>query len=146
MAIPEIDVGSDIFVVQDEESTLWRVQVKTATATVNRDRSVSARFNLPVGQLRKAPAVDDLIYSLVCYHAGVWSAFINIPRIELDDATAGMKPTDGEITPTLRLTHNQVMCNGGKVDLQRYRDFWGYWPDLRLVAGPGARRTKKSRV
>lgn len=134
VAIPEIDVGSDVFVVQDENSTLWRVQVKTATATANRDGSISARFKLPIQQLRNLSEVDDLIYSLVAYHEGAWSAFINIPRGDLEDATAGMKPTDGVITPTLRLTQKQAICNDGKVDLQPYRGHWDYWPDLRQRA------------
>lgn len=131
VAIPEIDVGSDIFVVQDRNSTLWRVQVKTATATINARGSLSAKFALPVAQLRRLPEVDDLIYSLVVFHQGAWRAFINIPRAKLEDATAGMRPTDDTITPTLRLTDTSVRCNHGKVDLQEYRDRWSYWPDLR---------------
>ncbi|MCY1055699.1 hypothetical protein [Nannocystis sp. SCPEA4] len=131
VAIPEIDVGSDIFVVQDENSTLWRVQVKTATAIANADGSLRAKFNLPERQLRNLPEVDDLIYSLVVLHEGVWRAFINLPRAKLEDATAGMKPTKGALTPTLRLSKTQVLCNAGKADLQQYRDWWEYWPDLR---------------
>ncbi len=33
VAIPEVDTGDDIFVVQDENGTLRRVQVKTSMAT-----------------------------------------------------------------------------------------------------------------
>lgn len=33
VAIPEVDIGDDIFVVQDDNGTLRRVQVKTSTAT-----------------------------------------------------------------------------------------------------------------
>ena len=33
VAIPEVDVGDDIFVVQDDNGTLRRVQVKTSTST-----------------------------------------------------------------------------------------------------------------
>jgi hypothetical protein len=32
VAIPQVDVGDDIFVVEDEQGTFYRVQVKTATA------------------------------------------------------------------------------------------------------------------
>jgi hypothetical protein len=32
VAIPEVDVGDDIFVVQDDNGTLRRVQVKTSTS------------------------------------------------------------------------------------------------------------------
>ena len=33
VAIPEVDIGDDIFVVQDDNGTLRRVQVKTSTST-----------------------------------------------------------------------------------------------------------------
>jgi hypothetical protein len=33
VAIPEVDVGDDIFVVQDDNGTLRRVQVKTSTSS-----------------------------------------------------------------------------------------------------------------
>ena len=51
VAIPEIDIGDDIFVVQDESGTLRRVQVKTSTST-NRRNSFSGRFKIPLKQLR----------------------------------------------------------------------------------------------
>jgi hypothetical protein len=31
VAVPEVDIGDDIFVVQDDNGTLRRVQVKTST-------------------------------------------------------------------------------------------------------------------
>ncbi len=36
VAIPEVDIGDDIFVVQDNSGTLRRVQVKTSTSTVRK--------------------------------------------------------------------------------------------------------------
>jgi hypothetical protein len=51
VAIPEVDIGDDIFVVQDDNGTLRRVQVKTSTSTV-RQSSFSGQFNVPLIQLR----------------------------------------------------------------------------------------------
>ena len=51
VAIPEVDIGDDIFVVQDDNGTLRRVQVKTSTST-QRQNSFSAKFNVPLPQLR----------------------------------------------------------------------------------------------
>lgn len=129
VAIPEIDLGSDIFVVHDEKGDLWPVQVKTGTATRNRRGELSAKFNLLVTQLRTQAMPDKLVYSLVFFHGERWVAFVNVPREQLDNATAGMKATKGAITPTLRLTPTQVLCNG--VDLQPFREKWDHWPDLR---------------
>lgn len=50
VAIPEVDVGDDIFVVKDDSSTLRRVQVKIARA-VERHGSFSAQFTLKARQL-----------------------------------------------------------------------------------------------
>jgi len=36
VAIPEVDIGDDIFVVQDDNGTLRRVQVKTSKSTVRK--------------------------------------------------------------------------------------------------------------
>ena len=51
VAIPEVDIGDDIFVVQDDNGTLRRVQVKTSTSTL-RQNSYSGQFNIPLSQLR----------------------------------------------------------------------------------------------
>lgn len=51
VAIPEVDVGDDIFVVQDDNGTLRRVQVKTSTFT-SRKSGYSAQFNVSVKNLR----------------------------------------------------------------------------------------------
>lgn len=134
VAIPEIDVGSDVFVVQDDTSQLWRIQAKTATARRNRDRSFSAKFFLSESQLRVPSTPDNLVYSLIFHHDARWLAFINIPRSRLQDALSDMKATrTGALTPTLRLTPTQVLCDGS--DLEPYRDEWRHFPDLR----PGRR-------
>ncbi|MCB9232549.1 MAG: hypothetical protein H6581_12840 [Bacteroidia bacterium] len=51
VAIPEVDVGDDIFVVKDEDGTFRRVQVKTAQAQI-RKNGHSCQFSIPVRQIR----------------------------------------------------------------------------------------------
>lgn len=51
VAIPEVDIGDDIFVVQDDNGTLRRVQVKTSTSTARKD-SFSGQFNLSIKNLK----------------------------------------------------------------------------------------------
>lgn len=51
VAIPEVDIGDDIFVVQDDNGELQRVQVKTSTATV-RKNGYSGQFNVQLDQLK----------------------------------------------------------------------------------------------
>ncbi len=51
VAIPEVDVGDDIFVVQDEQGTLRKVQVKTSAAT-QRKSGLSGQFSVSAKNLR----------------------------------------------------------------------------------------------
>lgn len=50
VAIPEVDIGDDIFVVQDDNGTLRRIQVKTSNSTLRSD-SYSGQFNISVKNL-----------------------------------------------------------------------------------------------
>ena len=50
VATPEVDVGDDLFVIEDKKGVFFRVQVKTAKA-VERLNGFSARFNIPISQL-----------------------------------------------------------------------------------------------
>ncbi len=52
VAIPEVDIGDDIFVVHDEKGILQKVQVKTSTAT-KRVKGFSGQFQVNINQLRK---------------------------------------------------------------------------------------------
>lgn len=71
VAIPEVDVGDDIFVVRDESGTLQRVQVKTATA-VSRQGTFSARFNVKAKQLEN-PAENLVHYVFIVRLQNGWT-------------------------------------------------------------------------
>lgn len=50
VAVPEVDVGDDIFVVRDSSGVYTRVQVKTSTARITR-RGSTALYSLRLSQL-----------------------------------------------------------------------------------------------
>ena len=52
VAMPEVDVGDDIFVVHDRRGTLWRIQVKTALGKP-RSYGYSGQFAVGLKQLRR---------------------------------------------------------------------------------------------
>lgn len=134
VAIPEVDVGDDIFVVGDASGQLWRVQVKTARATLHRSGEVRAQFSVNRRQLM-GPIAPELHYSFVIRHADRWYAFINVQRPDLlkilQRPDARIASDDGKATFTLRCTPDAVLC--GRVDLQAYRDNWEPWPVLRAA-------------
>ena len=77
-AIPEVDVGDDIFVVRDSDGNLRRVQVKTAKA--KRVKSgYSAVLNLSLSQLR-TPITPEVTYALAVRLEERWDAFVVIDR------------------------------------------------------------------
>lgn len=84
VAVPEVDVGDDIFVVRDSDGAFMRVQVKTAQATKLKI-GFSAQFAIPLPQLAR-PSTPELTYALVVRHLNHgWHLPLIIPRAELND-------------------------------------------------------------
>src|SRR5262245_26715242 len=81
VAIPEIDIGEDIFVVRDSDGDLSRVQVKAAIAKGK--KRVSGTFNVPLAQLRRLHE-PELFYVFTLHHNGLWREFVVIPRDRLE--------------------------------------------------------------
>lgn len=65
VAIPAVDVGEDIFVVEAEQGVLRRVQVKTAGTGTVRGGNKTVQFNLSRSQLNLQPGGSDLFYMLL---------------------------------------------------------------------------------
>ena len=62
VAIPEVDVGDDIFVVKDDSGQLQRVQVKTAIAKVT-EQKFAGQFNISLKQLLNVtPVVIQYVF------------------------------------------------------------------------------------
>jgi hypothetical protein len=78
VATPEVDVGDDIFVVEDKKGIFYRVQVKTANA-VPRGTGYSAQFNLSVSQVNRY--IDpEIYYVLVVCKERKWTDMLIISR------------------------------------------------------------------
>ena len=119
VAIPEIDIGDDIFVVQDESGTLRRVQVKTSTST-KRQNGFSGRFKIPLKQLRNISKIR-VHYAFVVRHLDYWTK----PLVIRQDYLLNLVESDniGSIhNEMLNLyfaySDSKVECS--KVDLTRY--------------------------
>ena len=81
VAIPEVDIGDDIFVVKDENGDFFRVQVKTATGKKT-NYGFSAQFNIPINQLQKV-FTPDLFYVFAIRFDDKWNNFLIISRYDL---------------------------------------------------------------
>lgn len=63
VAMPEIDIGDDIFAVNDESGNFWRVQVKYGKVK-KQTKSIAAIFSCRENQLQK-PDTPELYYVFV---------------------------------------------------------------------------------
>lgn len=132
VAVPEIDRGDDLFVVQDEKGDFWRIQVKTATAMPMTKAGYSAQFKISRAQL-ETPRSPDLFYVLVVRHDDRWSDFVVIPRAELLDLhdTHGVGsplPKGKEIV--FKLSFRETDVTGRRQSLQAWRNNFTAWPSL----------------
>lgn len=83
VAIPEVDIGDDIFVVRDSDGNLSRIQVKTASAQ-ERANGYSAKFSLSLTQLTRF-ITPDLSYIFVVRRNHRWESFVVIDRDALKE-------------------------------------------------------------
>jgi len=119
VAIPEVDIGDDIFVVQDDNGTLRRVQVKTATSTV-RQNSFSGQFNVPLNQLRNMANIP-VHYVFVIRHNDQWTKPVLIRQdymLELMQNDKIGSEYDGNLNLYFSYSKDKVECSG--IDLTKY--------------------------
>ena len=126
-AIPEVDVGDDIFVVRDSDGNMHRVQVKTAVAKTLKSGH-SAHFNLSLSQL-STPIEPEIIYVFAVRLHSHWDAFVVIDREILHNEHVlhgiGNEHKD-RLTLRLRFTGTSVTC--GQRNLSQYRNNWTRFP------------------
>jgi hypothetical protein len=131
VAMPEVDVGDDIFVVEDRRGQLWRIQVKTAIGK-ERAYGYSGQFALSLSQLEN-PKDPDLYYVFALRKADQWEFLVILRKVLLGehrDQGVGTV-SGGNVILTLRSREHQVLCSGR--DLQHYRNNWHDWP---VIGGP----------
>jgi hypothetical protein len=137
VAIPEVDVGDDIFVVKGSDETVTRVQVKSATAKEQK-KGYTAEFNVPWAQLSVSRDEPALVYAFAVRHGNRWSDFVVIRRSALlahhreGAGSLRMDPRSGRDYVQFRIVFTRSTARCGEVNLQRYRGTWDPWPPPRL--------------
>jgi hypothetical protein len=155
VAVPSVDVGDDVLVLDDQRGSLRRVQVKTADVGEElRDEHARltrkvVRDTLSRQQLREQKA-SDLFFMLMVRWNRRWR-FLFVPRQKLADVrddfvardrtnTPGPKPKPDELavgdTLLLEVTWTEDDAVGWAVSLRDYLETWTDLPELPW--GPGA--------
>jgi len=131
VATPEIDLGEDVFVIEDDKQDFWPIQIKTATAVESSDGSCSGQFKFRRDQLVSTRNLE-LTYVLTLRRQGKWASFLIIPREELYDryASGELGKQEGEqLTWNFRYDRGGVTCQ--KCDFSKFERAWDLkWPDI----------------
>jgi hypothetical protein len=121
VAIPEVDVGDDIFVVKDFNGELVRVQVKTSKAIYLKNGGYTAQFKLSLKQLRDS--IKEVSYVFVVREINNWNLPIIIDQqilLELyENHSLGSEYNDNL---TLRLIFKNEKVTNKKIDLTEYQN------------------------
>jgi hypothetical protein len=149
VAVPVVDLGDDVFVIDDNEKTAYRIQVKTARADP-RDAGHQAQFRLSRRQLATALPVE-LFYALIARIDERWQYFV-IPREDLfalrrrfeaaPRSGSGRPPVSDATAKTDDLTLAMFI---GKAEASGWGNQLGQymnrWPDelAAIPSGPGGR-------
>jgi hypothetical protein len=130
VAIPEVDVGDDIFVVTDSSGEYARVQVKTALAVKTRE-GYSARYIIKLSQLERA-TVPETWYVFANRLTGSWVSFLIISRQSLytlyELYQIGSLTSTGLLSLYLSYSDRRVTCSDQ--DLTTYLNNWTDWPQI----------------
>ncbi len=135
VALPEVDVGDDVFVVKDEGGDLFRIQVKTANSKPSRG-GYTAQFAVGLSQL-KTLRTPDLTYVFVVRDDSGWGPFLIVARENLREEHELYKVgsvSSGKLI--LRFAYQDADVRCGKRDLSRFRSDWTRWPILRTQGWP----------
>ena len=128
VAIPEVDVGDDIFVVRDSDGEYSRIQVKTTNATQTQ-QGYSARYTLKLAQL-DSPSTPETWYVFVNRLQEKWESFIVIPRQELHNLhelhQIGSLNRNDTLSLYFSYSDRRLTCS--KQDMTSYLNNWRDWP------------------
>jgi hypothetical protein len=127
VAIPEVDVGDDIFVVKDDSGQLQRVQVKTALAKTTK-QNFAGQFNISLKQLLNITPVK-IQYVFLFRFKEVWSSPIIIDQEELkelyDKKAIGTQHKDN-LNLYISVFDKKVICS--KEDFSSYVNNYSAFP------------------
>jgi hypothetical protein len=142
-AIPEVDLGNDIFAYKENRSEMVHIQVKTnSRQTMYKDGSgYSVRFGIPMKQLSEPDEENrPLYYVLAVRREGEWIDFLVISRDELNtywESRVGFG-SENALSENLEITvefRDQVRCSGEV--LTHCRNAWHLLPPLRPQQATG---------
>lgn len=131
VAVPEVDVGDDMFVIHDQAGEFVRIQVKTATI-IDRQQGFSAQFSVPIPQLKRI-IYPELTYCFALRSADKWQGVVVISRQDLSDlfdtSNIGSK-IDDTLILYFSLKKEELWCS--KVDFTPFLNNFTKFPPMQF--------------
>ena len=130
VALPEVDVGDDVFVVHDVKGDFFRIQVKTAVGRAQKS-GYYAQFSVGQKQLLE-PRPPELFFIFVTRIENRWDAFVILNQDDLrrehELHKVGSLNENGYII--FRFTFQNGKVIAGKRDLSTHLGDWTKWPEI----------------
>lgn len=127
VALPEVDMGDDVFVVHDRENDFSRIQVKTAVGKAQAG-GYSAQFKVGRQQLDDT-RLPEVRYIFLTRWQGRWDVFVIVPqtelRVEQDVHHAGSE-VENSIVFRLVFVDGKVKAAGDR-DWSGFLNKWSHW-------------------
>ncbi|MBB5356855.1 hypothetical protein HDE76_000037 [Rhodanobacter sp. ANJX3] len=129
-AMPEIDKGDDVFVVNDASGAMWRLQVKTALGKAQKtSRAYQFRVRETAIQNAQTP---ELHFIFVLRKAGVWNFLVmdrSVLRAHVRNNSIGT-PAAGGYRQFGMVLHDdgRLICSG--TNMASHLEDWATWPKL----------------
>jgi len=137
VAIPEIDVGDDIFVMNDDTGGLWRVQVKTASGTRQKN-SIRYLFSASLTAINNTEQSLDIHFIFAMRDSAQRWRFARITRSELATYVRVNKigtrnqryGRSLDLVLVFTLHDDGRLTAGGNLDLTYHLDNCSSWPPI----------------
>ncbi len=133
VAMPEMDIGDDIFVVNDKTGHMWRIQVKTSVLKKQK-KSYSGQFWIKEDAITGA-VQPKLFFVFAMRIESTWRFLIIDSAILADRVRAvgiGTRTTEGRVNGRMFYVSvkndGKVFCSG--VELTHHMDDWSAWVEL----------------
>ncbi len=126
VAMPEVDEGDDVFVVENQSGELWRVQVKTLVGQ-RRGRNWRGTYSISLSQLEKE-RTPDLFYVFALHRESTWEFLLIRRKVLLREVQryhVGSR-SGNNIVLALTFQEHAILCSGR--DWQEYRNNCSEWP------------------
>ena len=142
-AIPEVDLGTDLFAFKDDRAEVVRIQVKACSVpyTYADGSGYSAKFALPMKQFHRLDDRPPLFYALAVLREGKWVDFLVVGRARLQsyyyrgNEFGSLNTVNDDLEITLEF-RSKVECSGQ--ELTDCRNAWHTLPPLQPPPELGA--------